>query len=109
MITDYNNNILHTARISVHKTEDPHSQSYISALPVPLDCHHAPSASLSYWLADRNNSVTIMWENATLRLVTEKNILSNQKNICTPKYSLLKISTTLRSGTFPTRLPSPSV
>ena len=77
MITDDNNNILHTARISVHKTEDPHSQSYISALPVSLDCHHAPSASLSYWLADRNNSVTIMWENATLRLVTEDNILTH--------------------------------
>ena len=81
MITYDNNNILHTARISVHKTEDPPSQRYISALPVTLDCHHAPSASLSYWLADRNNSVTIMWENATLRLVMEENILNTLKNI----------------------------
>ena len=88
MITDDNNNILHTARISVHKTEDPHSQSYISALPVSLDCHHAPSASLSYWLADRNNSVTIMWENATLRLVMEENILNTLKNICSKQKNI---------------------
>ena len=44
-----------------------YTTKYIAPLPLALDCHHDPSSSLSYWFADKNQSVTLQWENAVLK------------------------------------------
>ena len=48
--------------VSVGDTRD-HDSRYIAPLPIAFECHHSDSSSLSYWLADKNQSISVQWEN----------------------------------------------
>ena len=48
--------------VSVSNIKRGHDARYIAPLPIAFECHHSDTSSLSYWLADKNQSVTVQWE-----------------------------------------------